>query len=172
MENPTRPKRQDLEQLVRKHRVVYQVFPASEMVEDERVHVGYDVDILGAHEPHSRGLLPGCHRCRAVWDDLYRIGEAVHPPDDGRVTEHGVAMFDHVLHTRPASDTVGRDEVRLTLTLRHKGNYFASIDECEDRCLREVIAALRNLGAQESVWREPAPAPLTSPLLNPIEHGY
>ncbi len=152
--NPTRPQRQDLEQLVRKHRVVYRVFPASEMEGSERIHVGYDLDLLGAHQPHSKGLLPGCERCQAVWDDLHRIGEAVHPPDDGRVTENGVAMFDHALLTRPGRDTAERDEVRLTLTIRHKGNYFASIDACEERCLHEVVGALRDLGVQENVWQE------------------
>ena len=146
--------RQDIERLVRKHRVVYQVFPASEMDGSERVHVGHDIDLLGAHEPHSRGLLPGCERCRTIWEDLHRIIEAVDPPDTGRVSVHDVAAFDRALLTRPGRDTSERDEVRLSFTIRHKAEYLAPIDACEDRCLREVVGGLRALGLQEGVWRE------------------
>ena len=149
----TGQQRQEIEQLVRKHRVVYQVFPASELDGGERVNVGYDVDLLGAHEPHSRGLLPGCERCRTLWEDLHRIVEAVDPSETGRVSIHDVA-FDRALLTRPGRENAERDEVRLTFTIRHKGDYFAPIDACEDRCLREVVGGLRALGSQEGVWRE------------------
>jgi hypothetical protein len=161
MPNATQQEREELRRLVRKHRVVYQVSPATEVVGGQRVHVGCDLDLLGAHEPHAPGVLPGCERCRTIWDDLLRIAEAVRPTDVMRATVVRVALFDHAIHTRRARQTGERDEVCLTLTLRRKSERSAATDECEERCLRGVIDGMRNLGLQPGAWQDSQAQALT-----------
>ena len=138
-----------LAQLVARHRVVFCVWPAKESVGGALVSVGFDLEILGAHLDTVRGVLPGCERCVSIWADLRTLAEAV-IPDQLRPTISGVQDFDHALHTRPKEP---RDDVRLVVSLRHREGVDRPIDACEERCLHEMTAALRSLGAKEGHWK-------------------
>ena len=144
-----------LRPVVREHRVVFHVSPAVEFVAGERMNVGFDVELLGAHPPGARGVLPGCEHCRGVWNDLRRVADAVRPEADERLSYTAIPDFDRAIHTTPTREPVVRDDVRLTISIRHKNDYSTPIDQCEEGCLRDVVGALRELGAQENRWRPP-----------------
>jgi hypothetical protein len=144
-----------LKTLVHEHRVTFESAPAVEPNGADLVTVGYDVLLAGAHPAHDRDALPGCSRCRAIWSDLLRLAEAVRPRDDERSSSTLPRSFDAALHTRPGVGSAERDEVLLTLCVRHRRDPFAAIDACEEVCKREIVRDLRALGAQEGRWQIP-----------------
>lgn len=148
------PKSTSLRDLVRRHKVVFDVYPARELVEGKSAPIGYDVEIGGVHEASvQRAMLPGCERCEALFEDLRALAFAVIPADLSRASRYEIRAFDRSLHTARRSGST-RDEVKLTVEVRHRRDYLRPADECEERCLREIVAALRNLGAQERAWSE------------------
>lgn len=107
--------------------------------------------VLEGREPHP---IPGCERCVAVYRDLDEIAEAVLPLGD-RASRYEIRRFDSSLSYDPKrrpKPGIDRPDVRLTIEIRHREDYFAPIDPCEDRCEHEIIAGLRSLGVQEGTW--------------------
>jgi hypothetical protein len=45
-----------------------------------------------------------------------------------------------------APDVKDRDEVLLEIKILHRHDFFATIDECEERCLREMRRRLGRFG--------------------------
>lgn len=145
--------KRELSDLVRKHKVVYDVQRAATFVTGERRDIGFDLELRGTHEPSTRSVLPGCHKCVAVYEDLKRIGQAVLPTDPARISFYDIRGFDRALH----SERVGeRDDVELAIEIRHKEEFLGAIDPCEERCLEEMKQNLQELGAQSHRWRQRA----------------
>lgn len=77
---------------------------------------------------------------------LRDIAEWVVPQDD-RPTRIAIEPFHRALC---ASSTVpGADEVATTIRLVHQNDYDRPIDACEERCLKEIRARLKEIGARE-----------------------
>src|SRR3989304_5625483 len=77
-------------------------------------------------------------------------------PRQHRPTRHEIAPFDASFHLWPESKWV--PEVQLTLEIVHRRDYLRPIDDCEQKCAREIQARLRVLGARSragSEGREP-----------------
>ena len=142
-------------QLARKYRAYYSARAAIEWVDGHRLAVGYDLELLGTEESHAGASSPGCLTCEAVWKALRQIALASLPEASERESLWTIDPFDRALHVAPTSERTPRDDVRLTLELRHKGEVFEPVDGCEDACLRDMIAALRALGVQKERWVEP-----------------
>ena len=148
--------REALAALVRKHKVVYEIYPQKSYVTGHEVNIGYDVELLGMHAGGTHGVWPGCPRCTEVWEDLRRIGEAVIPEDIHRVSRYEIMPFDFSIHFGRGR----REEVRLALAIRHKRDYQAPIDPCEERCLHDIVADLKSLGAREKEWTNLPSSPI------------
>lgn len=133
--------------LAKRHRATYRVYPAIEMVGDARVTVGYDVDLIGAHPAHA-SVMPGCSKCKQVWDDLDRIGEAVRERLEGRASVTRASPFRAELSSSRAPDGTDRDEVHLALSIRHRSGYFDPVDHCEETCLADIVGVLRLIGVK------------------------
>ena len=146
--------REKLEKLIALHKVVFRAQPSHEIVAGQRVCVGFDLELLAQHEASERAISPGCARCRALWDQLAAIAEAIRPPED-RPTRYQVELFDRSLHTTGSEK---HDDVSLVLELRHRDDALRVVDSCEESCLREMTKALRELGAQEHHWNPIAAA--------------
>lgn len=144
--------------VVQRHRVVFEVLRALEVVDGKRLAVGYDLELRGAHPRDGRGLLPGCQRCEQVWADLAGIAYSLWPAFEDRATTFRVDPFDRALLAPPPGRDGVRDEVRLTLRIRHWANLFAPDPEGEERCVRELREALRSIGACEGSWSRSAAA--------------
>ena len=54
-----------------------------------------------------------------------------------------------LIYSRQRAD---RPDVRLTIQILHRDHWDQPIDECEERCLKDMEQALRELGACEGAW--------------------
>lgn len=130
---------------VHQHRVHYDVTPEIFFRGTERLKVGFEVTLWAAHAKGARAL-PGCGKCVELASVLRDIAEWVVPQDD-RPTRIAIEPFHRALY---ASSTVpGADEVATTIRLVHQNDYDRPIDTCEERCLKEIRARLKELGARE-----------------------
>lgn len=144
------------------HKVVFEARPVYAIDDDDRrIQIGFDIEICGTHgqgvlDGHEPQPAPGCERCVAVFQDLVDIARAVLPPED-RPTGYYVEPFDHSLHyfsKRKPAPNRERPDVQLNIEVRHREGFNREVDPCESRCVQEIIAGLRTLGAQEGTWNE------------------
>lgn len=149
--------RERLHELVSQHKVVYEVWPAFSLGDDgRRVQVGYDVDLYGTRsggERAARKLLPGSPGWIEVWEHLYDIAGAVLSPDDDQsiylIYDFRPALsFDAKRQERP--------DVELVVAIRHRTDYNRVVDRSEEHYMKEMVAALRSIGAQQATWHEAA----------------
>jgi hypothetical protein len=47
-----------------------------------------------------------------------------------------------------------RNEVVVTIHIMHRHDFNRPVDDCEDRCLKEMRGSLAQLGVKEGIWRE------------------
>src|SRR2546427_11799998 len=76
-----------------------------------------------------------------------RIGAAA----GDRASDDYMPVFDHALQD---DNRTKRKDVPLTVEIRHREGYNRPLDECEERCLHEMVAKLRPLGAQDREWSD------------------
>jgi hypothetical protein len=147
-----------LHALVNENKVAYEVHPANSMATGRRVVVGFDVELYAKHgsqEGNEHPPSPGCERCFQVWEHLHEIAAAVLPPND-RKSLYRIEEFRPALSYDPKRQQGrdrGRPDVELVLTIRHRGEYNAEVDPCEQLCVDEIVASLKSLGLQEGTWR-------------------
>jgi hypothetical protein len=132
---------QDLKSLVERHTIRYEAWPHWEMHEGERVMIGFDLELHGTHDHGHSQLTPGCKICRQTYEDLKRVATEVLPKEE-RASWYEVEPFDHGLH----SEGRGPMEVVLIIRIEHRRDYFAPVDACEERCLAQIEAGLKQLG--------------------------
>jgi hypothetical protein len=134
-----------LQSLVEKHTVYYEVSPEYMLVEDKPVKVGFELRLYGTHDHGSSRSTPGCERCVQTFEDLRQIAAWI-VPREKRASWYEVQPFDHALHLTPRHSL--RPEVVLTLKILHREGFNDPIDECEERCLKEMQEKLSGLGVQ------------------------
>ncbi len=139
-----------LRRWIREHRVCWELSPLQEMDHRARVPVGYELRLFARHPPGVRAD-PGCLECRDLYEKLRAIAVFALPREH-RPTRYEIAPFDASFHLRPESEWVS--EVQLTLDIVHGQDYLRPIDECEQKCAREIEDRLRALGAQSRAWSE------------------
>lgn len=133
----------ELAKLVEKHTVKYEVWRHWEIYDGKRVLVGFDLELHGTHDHGHTSLTPGCEHCQSTYRDLRSLAERVLPTEE-RPTGYDIEPFDNALH----SEARGPDEVVLVVRIHHRKSYFDPIDDCEERCLKEMEDRLRSFGAQ------------------------
>jgi hypothetical protein len=124
-----------------RHTVRYEIGPHWEVHERRRVVVGFDLELHGTHDHGHSGQTPGCLACQETFADLRAIAEAVIPAE-ARPSVCEIEPFDRSLH----SEGRGPSEVVLVIRLMHRVDYFSPPDACEDRCLADMEAALKEIG--------------------------
>jgi len=142
---------QRLRQLVTDHQVVYEV---------RRLAMGFDIEFYGthAHRNEHPNIRPGCEHCEELWERLREIAEAALPPDD-RASVYRAEGFRPGLTYAPKRHP--RADVELVLEIRHRHDYNAVVDACEQRCRDEIVAGLRSLGLREGTWPRSVTVPIT-----------
>ena len=151
---------QDLRNLIGEHTIRYEVSPHSDIIgrlgiDARRVIDGFDLELHGTHRHGHTRMTPGCGLCRSTYRDLRRIAEIILPAER-RPSQYEILPFDSALHS-----IAGRREMEVVLTIhsRHRQEYFAPLDGCEERCLREMedqlvtLGVARGRGAQSSAVR-------------------
>lgn len=135
----------DLTELVRAHRIHFEVEPEIVVKGPDRLKVGFQVTLWAIHDKGARAL-PGCAKCWDLAADLRQLAEALVPPDD-RPSRTELAPFRPALYESRV--VPGSDEVSITIRLFHRDGYDRPVDACEERCLKEIRARLLALGVRE-----------------------
>lgn len=135
-----------LSKLVIQHQVCWQVFPAEELFKGKIQKVGFNLEIYGTHYHPVHTPYPGCDQCVKVYKDLREIAEWIIPKEERKSWYEveffrGKIGFAGLRHFRP--------EISLRIEIRHREGYFGPVNECEIRCLEEMIEKLSLLGAKK-----------------------
>jgi hypothetical protein len=132
-----------LKELVNRHKVCSKVWPELTYVNGEKRQIGYELELAGTHEPWVEHPQPGCEHCQRIFIALREIAEWIRPREDrASVTE--IEPFDQSI--RYWSQHGKRPDVILTLKVIHGNDFALPVDECEDRCLKEMQQRLLEIG--------------------------
>jgi hypothetical protein len=130
-----------LKEIIRKHAVRYEVWPHFEISGGKRVMVGFDIDLCGTHDHGTTRLSPGCHLCTETYTDLRRLAEWILPKEQ-RPSQYEIPPFDQSLRASPS----GPFEVVVPIRIEHRHGFLDPVDDCEERCLKEMQGKLAELG--------------------------
>jgi hypothetical protein len=133
----------------------YEVFPDTEVVDHQIVRVGFELQLYALHEhEHERGAQIVGPECFKAYDELREIAEWI-MPTASRPSRYEIEDFDRALHAEPGTSELG--EIRLTVKILHRRDFFAPIDACEETCLEEMKEKLARLGVREGLRRAEQP---------------
>ncbi len=139
-----------LKALVSDHQVCYEVWPEHLIVQGESVQVGFGLELCGTHGHDDTHPMPGCAQCYQLYTDLKRIADWIEPQEQ-RPSQYEIQPFDRALHE--SAKRRFRPEVTLTIKILHREGFDQPVDDCEQRCLTEMVQKLGELGATRGKWR-------------------
>lgn len=140
-----------LRELVTRHKVCWNLWPELLMVGGEKRQVGYELELAGTHKPGVTHPEPGCEHCQQVFMALREIAEYILPREE-RPSMYLIGPFDQAIHYWRLH--ANRPDVVLSVKIVHRYGCERPLDECEDRCLKEMETRLRDLGACRLQWSE------------------
>lgn len=127
--------------LVAQHTIRYEIWQHRDIADGKQIVNGFDLELHGTHDHGRSSLSPGCEHCWITYEELRRIAESILPAEQ-RLSDYEIPPFDNSLHWGRARE----GEVVLTIHIKHRHEYFTPIDDCEQRCLGEMVDKLRELG--------------------------
>ena len=140
----------NIKELVERFRVCWEVWPEYRIVRGEKRQIGYALELSGTHEPGVEHPTPGCEHCVCVYHALQAIAAHI-IPQERRPSRHDIGIFDGAIHySRKRRD---RPDISLIIQILHRTDFEQPVDECENKCLNEMKAHLRELDAFEGQWR-------------------
>jgi hypothetical protein len=138
-----------IKDLVRRHKVCWEVFPERALVKPGIRSIGFALELYGTHEPGTEHVDPGCENCRKVQSDLREIADWILPKEE-RPSMYQVEIETQSLtYSRERGD---RPDVRVTIHIVHRHDWEQPVDACEVRCLKEMEQELGELGACAGAW--------------------
>jgi hypothetical protein len=144
-----------LREIARSHQVCYEVWPERSVSEGRAIRVGFELQLCGANTHTGADgpnhPVPGCAHCVSTYGELRQIAEWILPREE-RPSRYEIGAFDRALHVAPHSRR-SRSEVVLPIHIMHGHDFNRDVDECEDRCLKEMRGKLAQLGVCEGIWR-------------------
>lgn len=140
-----------LRELVQAHHVYYEVWPELLMVKEQKVKVGYDLELYGVHDHPEEQIVPGCPHCQHTYISLRQIAEWILPTEE-RPSRYEIEPFDHAIHQTPKRRF--QPEVVLNLKILHRHGFDQPVDQCEERCLKEMREKLASIGVAQGEWRK------------------
>ena len=146
-----------LREIADKHQVCYEVWPERSVAEGVKIQIGFELQLCGTNSHVAAGEhqpVPGCEHCHSTYEDLRQIAEGILPRVE-RPSRYEIAGFDRSLHVAPHSRQ-SRNEVVLTIHIMHRADFNREVDDCENRCLKEMRGRLKELGIYEGKWRSDA----------------
>ena len=140
-----------LRDLVEKHKICWDVWPEYHQDRKGRkIQIGFELNLIGNHYQPSHIPAPGCDECLKVYNALLEIAVWI-LPQEKRLSRYEIQIFDHALRYTPSRKL--RPEVTLTLKILHAEGFDRPVDACEQKCLNEMKAKLRQLGALQGRWQ-------------------
>lgn len=144
-----------LRDIARRHQVCYEVWPERSVAEGRKIQIGFELQLCGANTHTSNdGLdhpVPGCAHCVSTYGELRQIAEWILPREE-RPSRYEIGAFDRALHIAPRQRH-SRAEVVLTVHILHRSDFNREVDDCENRCLKEMRQRLLQLGIRQDLWR-------------------
>ena len=141
-----------------RHQVCYEVWPERSVLEGRAIRIGFELRLCGANthtgDDGPDHPVPGCAHCLHTYGELRQIAEWILPRDE-RASRYEIGAFDRSLHVAPHSRH-SRSEVMLPIHIMHRHDFNREVDDCEERCLKEMQENLQRLGIAEGSWHEPA----------------
>jgi hypothetical protein len=144
-----------LRQIVERHRVCYEVWPERSVADGQKIVIGFELQLCGTNShvaTKGEQPVPGCKYCCETYEDLRQIADWILPTEE-RPSRYEIAAFDRSLHVAPRHRH-SRSEVVLTVHILHRSDFNRDVDDCENRCLREMRQKLTELGIRQDIWRE------------------
>lgn len=139
-----------IKDLVRRFRVCWEVEPESTYVNHQLRKVGFSLQLFGTHPPGTEHVSPGCEHCIVVQTALKRIIHSILPKDE-RLSRYEVTIDSRSLsYSHERGD---RPDVGAKIQILHRGAWDQPVDDCEERCLKDMEQALGELGACKGAWR-------------------
>jgi hypothetical protein len=135
--------------LVLRYRVCWEVDTERTYVSHELRTIGFSLQLFGTHEPGTEHISPGCEHCLVVQAGLKKIISSI-LPQDKRLSRYETTLgsrslsYSHVRGDRP--------DVGAKIKILHRGPWDQPVDDCEERCLKEMEQALGELGASKGAW--------------------
>lgn len=146
-----------LREIARSHQVCYEVWPERSVSEGRAIRIGFELQLCGANAHTSTDgpnhPVPGCAHCVSTYGELRQIAEWILPREE-RPSRYEIGAFDHSLHIAPPKRR-RRNEVVVSIHIMHRHDFNRAVDDCEDRCLKEMRQRLHQLGIVEGLWHEP-----------------
>ena len=146
---------EQLRAIARKHQVCYEVWPERSVAEGRKIQIGFELQVCGTNEhlatKGTQQPVPGCDHCLCTYEDLKQIAEWILPREE-RPSRYEIGGFDRSLHIAPHSRQ-SRNEVVVPIHILHRSDFNREVDECENRCLKEMRGRLNQLGIAEGKWR-------------------
>ena len=143
-----------LREIACRHEVCYEVWPERSVLEGRAIRIGFELQLCGANTHASEDgpdhPVPGCAHCFSTYGELRQIAEWILPREE-RPSRYEIGAFDHSLHIAPRQRK-SRNEVVLTIHIMHRHDFNREVDDCEDRCLKEMRQSLHQLGIVEGMW--------------------
>ena len=140
-----------LRQIVMRHGVCYEVWPEWSAPGGRARRIGFAISLCGVHENgFAQHDVPGCPHCRRTYRELRMVAEWI-TPERERTCRFEIAAFDRAWHVAP-NTRQARNETVVTISIFHRRNMQAPIDECQQQCLNEMRQKLAELGIRENVW--------------------
>jgi len=148
-----------LREIACRHQVCYEVWPERSVLEGRRIQIGFELQLCGvnsriAEDGGSSHPVPGCSHCLRTYHELRQVAEWILPNEE-RPSRYEIQSFDHALHVAPRKRK-SRNEVVLPIHIMHRHDFNRAVDDCEDRCVKEMRQRLHELGIVEGLWHEPA----------------
>ncbi|HKZ78259.1 MAG TPA: hypothetical protein VJ124_08035 [Pyrinomonadaceae bacterium] len=149
-----------LRDIARNHQVCYEVWPERSVEHGSKIQIGFELQLCGTNShvaAKGEQPVPGCEYCQSTYEDLREVAEWILPQDE-RPSRYEIGGFDRALHVAPGSRH-SRREVVVPIHIMHRTEFNREVDECENRCLKEMRGRLNQLGICEGKWRSDAEKP-------------
>jgi hypothetical protein len=146
--------------LVRRFRVCWEVSPLQILAKEGIRKIGFDLQLFGTPECGTEHISPGCQHCQRVETALQEIADWIMQRESPSCT-HIVSSDGASLSYAPVR--ANRPDVVVRVFMAHRHEWDKPIDECEERCLKDIEQALTEIGACLGRWSE-------SPDASPVGH--
>jgi hypothetical protein len=141
-----------LSEIARRHQVCYEVCPEWSTKDGKKIQIGFELELCGiSGNDTCLHPVPGCAHCVRAYNEIREIGEWILPREE-RPSRYEIQAFDRSLHVAP-SKRQHRNEVIVRIVIMHRSDFNRPVDDCENRCLREMRDRLSELGIDKETWR-------------------
>lgn len=141
-----------LRQIAERHQVCYEVWPERSVADGHKIQIGFELKLCGTNShivAKGDQPVPGCKYCFSTYTELREIAEWILPRDE-RPSRYEIGAFDRALHIAPRQRH-SRSEVVLTIHILHRSDFNRDVDDCENRCLKEMRARLSEIGIRDKI---------------------